>query len=70
LAFAFGAEEPDGFCPFDGGTLELSDVLGGRLSLASSSVTRTVSRVTSATSISLHAISAAIRASLSGKSEG
>src|SRR3954462_12278173 len=29
LAFALGAEAPDGFCPFDGGTLELSGVLGG-----------------------------------------
>ena len=26
LAFALGAEAPDGFCPFDGGTLELSGV--------------------------------------------
>ncbi|MDO8358981.1 MAG: hypothetical protein Q7T08_02955 [Devosia sp.] len=69
LAFAFGTENPDGFCPFDGGTLELSGVLGGRTSLASSSATRPASRAFSAASISTRTISAAITASLSGKSE-
>src|SRR5215210_4195986 len=57
LAFALGAEAPDGFCPFDGGTLELSGVFGGRPSLTSSSATRAAS-------------AAAINASLSCKSRG
>src|SRR3954467_4705761 len=48
LAFALGAEAPDGFCPFDGGTLELSGVFGGRPSLTSSSATRAASAAFSA----------------------
>jgi hypothetical protein len=82
LDFAFGVDEPEGLCPFDGGTLELPGVFGGRPSLAPSSATRAASRVisaasaesriTSAMSSSFRAISAAIRASLSavGRSEG
>src|SRR3954465_1306673 len=77
LAFALGAEAPDGFCPFDGGTLELSGVFGGRPSLTSSSATRAASAAFSATSASLPAnnasicaISAAINAYLSCKSRG
>src|ERR1051325_11045197 len=70
LAFALGAEAPDGFCPFDGGTLELSGVFGGRPSLTSSSVTRAASAAFTATSASIRAISAAINASLSCKSRG
>ena len=46
LAFAFGADGADGFCPFDGGTLELSGVFGGLFSCASSSATRLVSTST------------------------
>jgi len=49
--------------PFDGGTLELSGVFGGRPSFASSSAIR-------ATSASIRATSAAIKASFSGKSGG
>ena len=37
-----GAASPDGFCPREGGVLELSGVFGGRPSLASSSATRAV----------------------------
>src|SRR3954451_19726633 len=77
LAFALGAEAPDGFCPFDGGTLELSGVFGGSPSLTSSSATRAASAAFSATSASwpatnasIRAISAAINASLSCKSRG
>jgi len=44
--------------PFDGGTLELSGVFGGRPSFASSSAIR-------ATSASIRATSAAIKASFS-----
>jgi len=47
--------------PFDGGTLELSGVFGGRPSFASSSAIR-------ATSASIRATSAAIKASFSAKS--
>jgi len=43
LAFGFGAAGPDGFCPFDGGTLELFGVFGGSPGLASNSATRAVS---------------------------
>src|SRR5437867_945888 len=60
LAFAFGNEEPDGFCPFEGGTLELPGVLGGWPSLASNSATRAVSRAFATTSISIRVRSAAI----------
>ena len=35
--------DPDGFCPFEGGTLELSGVFGGSPSVASSSAIRAVS---------------------------
>ena len=75
LGFIF--EGPDGFWPFDGGTLELSGRLGGRPSLASSSAIRAASLAFSAVSASLRAVSAsiraisvAIRASLSIKSGG
>jgi len=60
----------DGFWFFDGGTLELSGVFGGRPSLASSSATRATSAAFCATSASIRASSAAIKASLSAKSEG
>src|SRR5208283_1491155 len=40
LALVLGVEGSDFFCPFEGGTLELSGVLGGRPSLASSSASR------------------------------
>src|SRR5208283_1841803 len=43
LAFGFGATGAEGFWPFEGGTLELSGVFGGRSSLASNSATRAVS---------------------------
>ena len=42
LALRFGPDENDGFCPLDGGRLELSGVLRGRPSLASSAATRSV----------------------------
>ena len=37
LGLSLGAEGSDGFCSFDGGTLELSGVFGGRPSFASRS---------------------------------
>ncbi len=51
LDFAFGVDEPEGFCPFDGGTRELPGVFGGRPSLASSSATRAASRDSRVTSV-------------------
>jgi len=60
LALPLGADGSDGFCPFDGGTLELSGVFGGRPSFASSSAIR-------ATSASIRATSAAIKASFLGQ---
>jgi len=65
-----GAEGSDGFCPFDGGTLELSGVFGGRPSFASSSATRATSKAFFAISASIRAKSVAIKASLSAKSGG
>ena len=63
LALRFGDDGSDGFRPDDGGWLELSGVFGGRPSFNSSSATR-------ATSTSIRAIKAAIKASLSAKSGG
>src|SRR5208282_4747354 len=42
LALGLGADGSEGFWPLDGGTLELSGVLGGRPNFASSSATRAV----------------------------
>jgi hypothetical protein len=58
-----GLAGSDGFCPVDGGTLELSGVFGGKPSFASSSATRAISA-------SIRAKSLAIKASLSAKSGG
>ena len=49
--FARFADRDDAFWPFEGGTLELSGVFGGRPSLASSSATRAVSAATCATNV-------------------
>jgi hypothetical protein len=69
LAFAFAADGPDGFCPFEGGVLELSGVFGGSPSVASSSAIRAVSCAFYSTNASIRAINAEIKASLSGESD-
>jgi len=46
LALALGVDGFDFFCPFEGGTLELSVVFGGKPSLASSSESRAVKAAT------------------------
>ena len=51
LALGLGLDGSDAFWPFEGGTLELSGVFGGRPSLASSSATRAVSAATCATNV-------------------
>src|SRR5258706_145322 len=68
FALAFDAADPDRFCPFDGGMLELPGVLGGDPSCASSSATRATSVSTCATSVSIRASSALINASFSKSS--
>ena len=55
LALAFGVEGSDFFCPFEGGTLELSGVLGGRPSSASSSASRAVKAATCAINEAINA---------------
>ncbi len=55
LALAFGVEGSDFFCPFEGGTLELSGVLGGRPSFASKSASRAVKAATCAISDAISA---------------
>jgi len=70
LDLAFDVEDPDGFCPLDGGKLEFAGPLRGRRRLASRSPTNAASRRTSAVSAAFRAISAAINASLSTKSGG
>ena len=55
---AWGRRGAEGFCPFDGGRLELSGVFGGSPSLASNSATRAVKAATCAVSASTCAISA------------
>ena len=47
----FDLDGSNAFWPFEGGTLELSGVFGGRPSLASSSATRAVSAATCATNV-------------------
>jgi len=46
LALASGVDGSDFFCPFEGGTLELSGVFGGKPSVASSSASRAVKAAT------------------------
>ena len=55
LALAFGVDGSDFFCPFEGGTLELSGVFAGKPSLASSSVSRAVKAATCAISDTISA---------------
>ena len=54
-ALALGVEGSDFFCPFEGGTLELSGVFAGRPSLASSSASRAVKAATCAISEAISA---------------
>src|SRR5208282_2378857 len=55
LALGFGFAGADALWPFEGGRLELSGVLGGRPSLASSSATRAVSAATCASNAAISA---------------